>query len=65
MYYAVRGLDDVYSVGFDQGGVYFLDNGSAAWNESAPSHLQRSIALKVDNITIANRIETALVDSQF
>ena len=57
IYYAVRGLDVSYTVERDRGKIYFLENGTAAWNYSSPSRLQRSIDLKVNNATFAKRLE--------
>ncbi|KAF2835458.1 hypothetical protein M501DRAFT_962511 [Patellaria atrata CBS 101060] len=61
MYYVVRGLGDVYKFSKTRGEVYFFPNGSAAWNDSSPSRLQRVVDLKVSNVTLAKKIESILL----
>lgn len=61
MYYAVRGLDDAYEFDRTSGEIYFFANGNAAWNYTSSSTLQRSIKLRLDNVTLSRRIEQMLL----
>ncbi|XPS77026.1 hypothetical protein M3J09_009068 [Ascochyta lentis] len=61
IYYAVRGLDDAYRFERKRGEIYFFENGTAAWNYRSPSRLQRSIDLKINNTTLAGRLEGLLL----
>jgi hypothetical protein len=61
MYYAIRGLEDVYFFDRTEGEIYFFTNGSAGWNYTSPSRLQRSVDLCIANTTFARRIEDLLL----
>ena len=61
MYYAVRGLDDIYQLERDRGEIYFLENGTAAWDYTSPCRLQRSLTLSTTNTTFAERLEKLLL----
>lgn len=61
MYYAVRGLDNVYCFERDHGEIQLSGNGTAIWDYDSPSRLQRSIELKVGNATFAARLEKLLL----
>lgn len=64
IYYAVRGLDDVYQVERNQGEISFRENGTAVWDYESGSRLQRSIDLNVNNATFAARLEELLLCEQ-
>jgi hypothetical protein len=61
IYYAVRGLDNIYSVERSRGEITFTVNGTAVWDYSSRSRLQRSIELNVNNATFAARMEDLLI----
>ena len=61
IHYAVRGLDGAYRIERDRGEIYFLENGTAVWNYTSPSRLQRSIDLSINNATFAARLEELLL----
>ncbi|KAF2852542.1 hypothetical protein T440DRAFT_516385 [Plenodomus tracheiphilus IPT5] len=61
IYYAIRGLGDVYVSERSRGEIYFFGNGSADWNFTAPSRRQRSVELRLDNATFASRLEDLIL----
>ncbi|KAF1928069.1 uncharacterized protein M421DRAFT_101425 [Didymella exigua CBS 183.55] len=61
IYYAVRGLDDIYGVERGEGEITFSQNGTAVWDYSSQSRLQQSIDLKINNVTFAARLEELLL----
>lgn len=61
IYYAIRGLDDIYQVERSRGAINFPENGTAVWNYKSRSRLQRSIGLRIDNATFAARMEDLLI----
>lgn len=61
VYYAVRGLHDVYKFERERGEIRFLENGTAVWNYGSPSRRQRSVELKITNATFAARLEDLLL----
>ncbi|KAF2874699.1 hypothetical protein BDV95DRAFT_563427 [Massariosphaeria phaeospora] len=61
VYFAVRGLDDVYTYERNRGEITFTPDGTASWNYNSPSKLQRSVGLKIQAGTFAKRIEDLLL----
>ncbi|KAG0640417.1 hypothetical protein HOY80DRAFT_16156 [Tuber brumale] len=62
IYYAVRGLDDVYVYNKTGGSVFFMPNGTAIWRDNVTSVApQNWVNLKISNETFADRLEGILL----
>lgn len=62
VYYAIRGLDDVYHYNKSAGGVIVYSNGTSRWNASAtPPETQNWVDLSISNVTFAQRLEDILL----
>lgn len=62
VYYAIRGLDDVYHYNKTGGSVVVYPNGTSRWNDSAiPPATQNWVDLSISNVTFANRLESILL----
>ncbi|PWW72621.1 hypothetical protein C7212DRAFT_347851 [Tuber magnatum] len=62
MYYAVRGLDDVYVYNKTGGSVFFMPNGTAIWRDNVTAAApQNWVNLKISNVTFAERLEGILL----
>ncbi|KAI5841740.1 hypothetical protein DFP73DRAFT_480552, partial [Morchella snyderi] len=62
IYYAIRGLDDVYHYNKTGGAVTILPNGTSTWDDSAvPAGKQNWVDLTMSNVTFAKRLEDILL----
>ncbi|CUS11303.1 unnamed protein product [Tuber aestivum] len=62
IYYAIRGLDDVYVYNKTGGSVFFMPNGTAIWRDNVPPTApQNWVNLKISNVTFAGRLEGILL----
>jgi len=62
MYYAVRGLDDVYVYNKTGGSVFLMPNGTAIWRDNVTAAApQNWVNLKISNVTFAERLEEILL----
>lgn len=62
IYYAIRGLDDVYHYNKTGGAVTIHPNGTSTWDDKAkPAGKQNWVDLTMSNVTFAKRLEDILL----